>query len=270
MHGKVGQSDRARSGSNPMMTILACLFLSIGVLIGSMFSEVIRKGIGEVLGGKDEAQVARIETTELTKLGDQLGERVKDACSFLQALISLVTVIVALIGIALGVSIWRTEKYAQSLISLKLRSEFKDFRESELEPLLVNSKRELNGIHGTNLENFLETYRMAWVANSQVLKNMERQSLELSNLNEEDREEILKKHSDERENVQTLTYYRVCLIPNDEDLVINAAQHLGVMGRRAKPALLDLEKALNRWRSGTKPRMEIQRAVDKIKVALKG
>jgi predicted PurR-regulated permease PerM len=175
MKQKLNKAGCIRKGSilsKLILCILLCILLFVlGISIGIIHKDSIIKlikydiEISEAENAKMEQAknvnsnniVENPELRESGTMSNQLLERIKDACSSFQALLALLSIIVVVIGMALGIGIFRADAYASRLIDKlyykaekKLNKHLKE-NKTELEKFYDKTKKDMQNIRDEHI-----------------------------------------------------------------------------------------------------------------------
>lgn len=195
----------------------------------------------------------------------QLQCRVKESAEYLDRLIWILQILVAIVALVGGggaVALYNMVKhtidkhFAAKLVTfnqeingkIKIASEDLDTANTLFHEKIQNDikerRREFDDLYSANIDNLLEAYRLMWEFFSTGMGELDAANLP-PEMTQEQRETELRRRARLRRRQYEVAYYRVQLRSNKADDVVNAAQQLSAMGERAE--ILALREALQRW-----------------------
>lgn len=217
-------------------------------------------------------------------VNEQLKKRVEDSTSYLNALITLMSVIVVVLTGGLTVSMWFLRRLAVATINEHFATKLKGFGE-ELEPIISDTKKQLAGsvktlveersqelgrqqrqldaAYSRYLESLRESFRVMWTSFSEAAKQQDAQRVDTEALSPEKKEVRLRELAAERRRQYAETFFGASLFSQNVEVAIDAAQQLGALGgQEALPVLLEAQE---RWLSTPSVRAQIETAIDEIR-----
>ncbi len=248
---------------------LTCFILVVficGVSVGIIGHRIIPLLGGQAPAVASQATVDKEVQATLSPLNLQLMERIKDAIGYLNIILALIGILTVALGISLGFSIWKTERYAKRLIN----EYFLAWKDKALQPILEKSRTQLENFNNQGIRLHLEASRLLLNNLSQITQETYRHQLELSDTRKEDATKLLQERKEWLRVSRDVTLYLLASLSRDEMIVQDACQKLftlashEVVRSRADFILSHLRHLLSSWGSGTPARIEIQRLIDEI------
>jgi len=261
-----GRGARQNRGHVLLVALLILLVFFVGVLVASAVPHILDglSGTGEYIIGR-AAGVAGSTSPPVAgppvsdQAAKQLLERVKDSTAFLNSTVSLLTVIVAVVALALGASIWQTQNYAERTIKTKLE----EYEQSYVRPRFDEAREQAGALLDDYLTRLSLTAETSLLAVYDYEELRKRQLLEAGGLEGQALENALADQREQLEYTCALARARIHVHSSNEQGVAGAAQTLAVLGCRDDLPLL--KQAIDRSTASGIARIELQRAIDAIR-----
>jgi hypothetical protein len=251
---------------NGHFLVLVLIFLACGFLIGIIVHPMIpafwiRPSLSLQPKATQPSSQINLDPTNL-----QLVERVKDAVTHLNATLTIIGLMATLIGIALGLSIWKTREYAIGLLD----QHFLLFKSRDLDPVLKKSKEELIDLNNKGLSLILKGSDILLNDLFQESHVMYKEILEQKGVTGDPLKSLLQNREESFRTSREITEYLIASLSRDEEIVIDMCHKLSaLMDRKAfltKVSLVQerIASLLNTWGPGTPVRTELVRLMDEI------
>ena len=255
-----GWQDRI-SGGLIVVGVIAC-----GLLLAAVVAQTIPYGLGQITALPAAPNPQAVAQTALDPAYLQLVERVRDTTSFLDITVKLIGVLATALGLALGLSIWKTSEHATALVT----DRFLRLKADQLEPAVEASKKELTGLSNEGTLLILGETELLLDNLFREFILMYKRLLEQKGVVGDALEDLLRNEDESFRTNRDITKYLIASLSRNEDTVITQCHNLlALLTRkdfeaRADGVLAHLSNLLGVWGEGSRARSEIRSLYDAI------
>lgn len=249
--------------------LVAGLLLVGGAVLGAVAYSLVRTYPTRPIPASGVTSAPLGIQTGLDPINLQLAERVEDGIEFLKIIVSLVGVMMTLLAIGLGLSIWRTMSYAVRLLNEQITR----LKSDELDPLFEKARATLEGFSTQGVKILLDASSMLFTPLFEIIQDSYRRQLKIGDVDEHDIERLLETRETEFGQSQEITQYLLVLLSRDPEVVQDGCHKLSSRATERqlylvshKDFVLDhVFKVLPSWPPGSRTWAEIRSLIEAIK-----